>query len=105
MLLRMFSKQKRPIDTGPLGTSPTILSTPDRRPEVVDVQSAFHILFRYYKHGTLDRFAHEKPTPSAIYIATWFKRIDNCQEILKKIKIPAENRYVSISLSRFLLLL
>jgi hypothetical protein len=41
MLLRMFSKQKRPIDTGPLGTSPTILSTPDRRPEVVDVQSDF----------------------------------------------------------------
>lgn len=52
---------------GIFGTSPDILHTPDGRPEVVDVQSAFHILFRYYKHATLDGFAHEKPSPPEVF--------------------------------------
>jgi hypothetical protein len=52
---------------GIFGTSPDILSTADGRPEVVDVQSAFHILFRYYKHASLDGFAHEKPSPPEVF--------------------------------------
>ncbi len=60
-------KTNTPTDTSPTGTSPAILSTPDGRPEVADVQSAFHILFRYYKHATLDGFAHEKPSPPDVF--------------------------------------
>ncbi len=42
-------------------------TSPDGRPEVVDVQTAFHILFRYYKHASLDGFAHEKPSPPEVF--------------------------------------
>ena len=61
-------KNGNPTDRhGIFGTSPDILSTADGRPEVADVQSAFHILFRYYKHATLDGFAHEKPSPPDVF--------------------------------------
>ncbi|HEV8082991.1 MAG TPA: zinc dependent phospholipase C family protein [Chitinophagaceae bacterium] len=49
------------------GTSPAILNTSDGRPGVDDVQTGFHILFRYYKHASLDGFAHEKPSPPDVF--------------------------------------
>ena len=63
----VFKTQTQADRHGIFGTSPDILSTADGRPEVVDVQSAFHILFRYYKHATLDGFAHEKPSPPEVF--------------------------------------
>ncbi len=61
-------KNGQPADWhGIFRTFPDILSTTDGRPDPVDVRTAFHILFRYYKHATLDGFAHEKPSPPEVF--------------------------------------
>ncbi len=63
----VFKTQSQADRLGKFGTSPAILSTSDGRPGVDDVQTGFHILFRYYKHTSLDGFAHEKPSPPDVF--------------------------------------
>ena len=65
---------ERTYDTGtlpqldkPSDSSPRIILGKDGRPEPVDIQHAYLVMFRYMKHVMVDGFAHEKPNPPSVF--------------------------------------
>lgn len=47
--------------------TPDIIPSEDGRPQPEDIQETYKLMFRYFKHSSLDGFAHEKPSPPDLF--------------------------------------
>lgn len=48
-------------------TTPDIIPSEDGRPDRAAIQETYKLMFRYFKHSSLDGFAHEKPMPPDLF--------------------------------------